>query len=68
MDGIIIDKPSTIEPSRTHLNFETNSWLVPVYFSGALAKLRNSTISFVTSVCPSVRPQGITGIQLDEFL
>jgi hypothetical protein len=29
-----------------------------VVFSGAFAKLRKGTISFVMSVCPSVRPHG----------
>jgi len=36
-------------------------------FSGAFAKLREVTSSFVVSVCPSVRPQGTTRLPLDGF-
>ena len=34
---------------------------------GAIAKLRKATISFVMSVCPSVRPRGTTRLPLDGF-
>ena len=34
-------------------------------FSGAFAKWRTETISFITSVCVSVRPQGTTRLPLD---
>jgi len=36
-----------------------------VAFLGAFAKLRNATISCVTSVSPSVCPRGITRLPLD---
>jgi hypothetical protein len=32
----------------------------------AFAKLRKATVSFVMSVCPSVRPHGTTRLPLDE--
>ena len=35
---------------------------------GAFAKLRKATINFVTSVCPSVCPNGITRLQMDGYL
>ena len=37
-------------------------------FLGAFAKLRKATISFVMSVCLSVRPHGTTRLPLDGFL
>ena len=39
---------------------------VPVLL-GALAKLRNATVVFVTSVCPSVRTQGTIRLPLGGF-
>jgi len=35
---------------------------------GAFAKLRNATVNFVMSVCPSVCPNGTTRLQMDGFL
>ena len=40
--------------------------ILPVQFLGTFAKLWKATISFVMSVCPSVRPQ--ERLQLDGFL
>jgi hypothetical protein len=34
---------------------------------GTFAKLRIATISFVMSVCPSVRPHGTAWLPLDGF-
>jgi hypothetical protein len=34
---------------------------------GAFAELRKATISFVVSLCPSVRPHGTTSLRLDGF-
>jgi hypothetical protein len=36
-------------------------------FLGAFEKLRRTTISFVMSVCLSVRPHGTTRVSLDGF-
>jgi hypothetical protein len=36
-------------------------------YLGVFAKLRKTTISFVVSVCPSVRPHGTTLFLLDGF-
>ena len=38
-----------------------------VHSSGTFAKLLKATISFVTSVCPSVRPYGTTRLPLNGF-
>ena len=35
---------------------------------GAFAKLRKAIINFVTSVCPSVCPNGITRLKMDGYL
>jgi hypothetical protein len=44
----------------------TFRWLISV-LSGAFAKLRKATISFVVSVRPSVCPHGTTRLPLDGF-
>jgi len=36
-------------------------------FSGAFVKLRMTTLSFVMSVRPSVRPHGTTRLPFDRF-
>ena len=36
-------------------------------FLGVFAKLRKTTVSFVISAHPPVRPQGTTRLPLDEF-
>jgi len=38
-----------------------------IHFLVAFAKLRNTTISFFVSVCPSVRPHGTARLSLDGF-
>jgi hypothetical protein len=38
-----------------------------VQFLGAFAKFRKATISFVMSVCPSVRPHGTTRLPQGSF-
>jgi len=41
---------------------KSRGWIL---FLGAFAKLQKATISFVMSVCPSVRPNGTTQLPLD---
>jgi len=36
-------------------------------FFGTLAKLRKAIITFIMSVCPFVRPHGITRLSEDRF-
>jgi hypothetical protein len=38
-----------------------------LYFLGLFAKLRRANISFVMSLCPSVRPRGTTRLPLDGY-
>ena len=54
----------SFQSSLTERQLWTLSALV---FLRAFEKLRKATVSFVTSVCPSVRPHGITRLPLDGF-
>jgi len=48
-----------------HLQMHYTKWISSIL--GAFVKLQITTISFVMSICPSVRPHGTTGFPLDGF-
>jgi hypothetical protein len=48
------------------LKKQNNIYYVSEAFLGAFAKLQKAAISFVMSLCLSVRPHGTTRLPLDE--
>jgi len=59
---ILSTKCNITRKSKNFITLEINH-----EFLGAFAKLRKATISFVTSVGPSVFPHGTARLSLDEF-
>jgi hypothetical protein len=63
------DSPSQKQTSASSLarSQKRNYHCSPTLLLGALAKFRKASISFVMSVCRSVRPYGTTRLPLDGF-